>query len=324
LETAWGKTLSTSDAIEESASSSQKISIGIIVHNEEKNIINLLRSISEQRTSGLFIDEIMVVSSGSDDRTDRLVEEYMDQDPRVRLIIQDRPEGKASGINEFLKTSKSEIVVVSSGDVIFNEETLQNLVSPLVGDRRVGLTSARPVPINDINTFMGTVASVHWRLHYLLKRHGETIAFRRTLVNHMPDGVSADEAYAEATVRKQSFKTTQVADSLVFNKGSESITEFLSQIRRHYVGHLIIKNNYSYAVSSMTMTGLSRVAVELFHCLRRNPRKVHHIIGYVFLETTGRLLGIWDFYAKKENYRKWGAARTTKNLDKNTNELPAS
>jgi glycosyltransferase involved in cell wall biosynthesis len=324
LETGWGETTGTSDAIGISARPSSRISVGVIVHNEDKNIMNLLHSISAQRTTGLVIDEIIVVSSGSDDRTDRLVEEYMNHDRRVRLVVQDKPEGKASGINEFLKTSKSEIVVVSSGDVIFDEETLQNLVSTLVRDRRVGLTSVRPVPTNDPNTFMGTVAGIHWRLHYLLKRHGETIAFRRTLVNQMPDGVSADEAYVEAIVRKHSFRTTQVVDSLVFNKGSESIMEFLTQIRRHYAGHLFIKNSYSYAVSSMTMTGLSRVAVELFQCLRRNPRLAHHIIAYVFLEATGRLLGIWDFYARKEHYRKWSAAKTTKILEKNSIALSAT
>lgn len=317
LGTAWGETSSTSNAIGISARSASRISVGVIVRNEEKNIMNLLQSISGQRMTELVIDEIIVVSSGSDDRTNRLVEEYMNHDRRVRLIVQDKPEGKVSGINEFLKMSISEIVVVSSGDVIFGEETLQNLVSPLVRDQRIGLTSARPVPTNDASTFMGTVASIHWRLHHLLERHGETIAFRRTLVNQIPDEVSADEAYIEAIVHKYSFKTTQPVDSLVFNKGSESIMEFLSQIRRHYAGHLFIKNSYSYAVSSMTMKGVARVTTELVQCLRRNPRMVHHTIGYVFLEATGRLLGIWDFYVRKEHYRKWSAAKTTKSLDKN-------
>jgi hypothetical protein len=164
---------------------------------------------------------------------------------------------------------------------------------------------------------MGTVASLHWRLHGLLGRHGETIAFRRSLVGQIPDGVSADEAYVEAIVHKRYFGTTQPVDSLVFNKGSESIVEFLSQIRRHYAGHLFIKNNYSYAVSSMRMEGMARVIAELLQCLRRNPRMIHHMIGYVFLEATGRLLGIWDFYVRKEHYRKWSAAKTTKILNKN-------
>lgn len=313
----WGGSSNVQDATKLFGLSMPKVSVGVIVHNEEKNILDLLRSVSEQKSSGLVIDEVIVVSSGSGDKTNEFVLKYMQKDNKVRLIVQDSAEGKSSGINEFLKASKNEIIVISSGDVIFNEMTLQNLVSPLVQDQRVGLCSARPVPVNDSDSFMGTVVQIHWRLHHVLERHGETIAFRKSLVNHIPDEVSADEAYIEAIVRAKAFKTVLVSDSLVFNKGSENIAEFLSQIRRHYAGHLFIKAKASYLVSSMTIEGSAKIVKELLKCLFENASKLHHIMGYVLLEGSGRLLGIWDFYVRRKHYRIWSAARTTKILNKN-------
>jgi hypothetical protein len=239
------------------------------------------------------------------------------KDKRVRLVVQNEAGGKASAINEFLKISKSDIVVISSGDVVFNEKTLQNLISPLIKDEKIGLSSAQPIPINDAHSFMGTVADIHWRLHRLLERHGETIAFRKSLVSHIPDEVSADEAYVEAIVRRKAFRTVQASDSFIFNKGSESILEFLNQIRRHYAGHLFIKTKVSYAVSSMAVEGSMRIVKELLKYLRESPRKLNHVIGYVLLEGLGRVLGIWDFYIRRKHYRVWSAAKTTKILDKN-------
>jgi biofilm PGA synthesis N-glycosyltransferase PgaC len=294
-----------------------KVSIGVIVRNEEKNILNLLQSLSIQELYDFVIDEIIVVSSGSKDETDRLVCKYGKKNSKVRLVVQDIAKGKASGINEFLKKSKNEIVIISSGDVIFSEKTIQNLVSPLIGDDKIGLTSARPVPINDSHSFMGTVAEIHWMLHHVLERHGETIAFRKSLVRHIPPGVSADEAYVEAVVRKRSFKVAHVCNSLVFNKGSESIAEFLTQIRRHYAGHLHIKTNESYLVSSLTVEGSAKIMKGLLGYLLENPRKVGDVVGYTILEGLGRILGIWDFYVRKRRYTVWSVATTTKNLNKN-------
>jgi hypothetical protein len=40
------------------------------------------------------------------------------------------------------------------------------------------------------------------------------------------------------------------------------------------------------------------------------------VMGYVVLEATGRPLGFCGFYIRRENYRVWKAAETTKILNK--------
>ncbi|MFP3985706.1 MAG: glycosyltransferase, partial [Candidatus Bathyarchaeia archaeon] len=260
------------------------VSVGIIVYNEGKNILDLLQSVSEQKLQKALIDEVIVVSSGSTDKTNEHVLEYSKRNGKVRLIAQAKREGKALAINIFLKNSRNEIVLVSGGDVIFAAETVENLISPLIRDERVGMSSARPVPVNDTHSFTGFVSRMHWRLHFLLGRHGETIAFRKDLVKHIPMEVSADEAYVEAAVSRQGFKTVQLDNSVVFNKGSETITEFIEQIRRHYAGHLFIKSKFHYVVASMRFEGLIKVAKELVKYSCEHPAKLIYALGYVILE----------------------------------------
>ncbi len=292
------------------------VSVGVIVRNEEKNIVSLLKSISCQILDDTAVDEVIVVSSGSVDRTNELVFEYSTKDSRVSLITQVRREGKAVGIDEFLRRSQNEIVIVTSGDVIFDESAVQNLIYPFAKNRRVGMTSAKIFPLNSAETFMGFVALIHWRLHNVLERHGETIAFRKNLAPNIPAEISADEAYFEAVVYGKGFQIIQAGKALVFNKGSETIPEFLGQLRRHYAGHLFIKNRFSYVVSSMTSEGIAKVAGELLKYMRENPRKISHMAACVILEIAGRFLGMWDLYFRKERHNLWTAAQTTKDLNK--------
>jgi len=291
------------------------IDMGVMAYNEEKNIVNLLQSICDQKLENVAIDTITVVSSGSTDKTNDLVKEFCKKDKRIRLLIQQKREGKASAINVFLKEVKNDVVVISSADVILDENAVERLIFPLVADEHVGMTSVNPVPINDSNSFMGFVSNMHFILHNLLNRHGETTALKKNLVRRMPE-IATDEAYVEAVVQKTGHKAVHVSTAVVYNKGPETISDFLKQVRRHYVGHLFLKNKLGYLISSMSVTGMKNVAKELIKCSIRNPLKIHYIAGYFILEIVGRILGVWDYYLKREKHAIWDIAKTTKSLKK--------
>jgi glycosyltransferase involved in cell wall biosynthesis len=292
------------------------VDVGIIVYNEEKNIIKLLESLSNQKLKNCVIDKIFVVSSGSTDKTNELVLKYKEKDNRVYLLTQNKRQGKPSAINEFLKNSKKDIVVISSGDLIFSPEALENLIAPF-RDKTVGMTSAFPVPINENKGFMGFVANMHWKMHNLLNRHGESISFRKNLVKYIPCAIVADEAYVESVVKKKENKVVHVKDAVVFNKGPETIPEFLKQTRRHFFGHLQLKFELHYSVSSMTKKGINNILKELVMRLVTNSREIPYCLGYLFLETLGRILGTFDFVFGKRNYVLWEIAQSTKSLKVN-------
>src|SRR6266849_2930694 len=129
-------------------------SVGIMAHNEEANIGRTIRAVLEQQGRSVHIVEVIVVASGCTDRTIPIVAEIVLQEPRVRLCIQEKREGKASAINLFLKQASSPIVVLIGADIIPEDSALEYLCAPFK-DPTIGMVRGRPVPVNDAATVMG-------------------------------------------------------------------------------------------------------------------------------------------------------------------------
>ncbi|MCD6101917.1 MAG: glycosyltransferase, partial [Candidatus Cloacimonetes bacterium] len=93
-----------------------KCSLGIFAYNEEKNIGQLLNAIENQDLNQVSIEEVIVVSSNSTDRTDDIVREFARKNSKIRLIVQPERKGKSSAINLFLNEAKGDIFVIESAD----------------------------------------------------------------------------------------------------------------------------------------------------------------------------------------------------------------
>jgi len=78
------------------------ISIGIMAFNEEKNIGRLLKVLLSQELKKVKIEEIIVVSDGSTDKTDEIVRKFMKENKIVKLITRNKRMGKALAINRFI------------------------------------------------------------------------------------------------------------------------------------------------------------------------------------------------------------------------------
>jgi len=69
---------------------------------------------------------VLVVSDTSDDRTDEIVQQYPND--RVRLMRIEGRKGKTYGISQVVPEIKSEIIVFSDANAIYNKDTLRHLV----------------------------------------------------------------------------------------------------------------------------------------------------------------------------------------------------
>lgn len=290
-------------------------SIGITAHNEEANIGKLLQRILEQRFDTVELTEIIVVISGCTDNTEGVVRHWMTRDPRVQLFIQERREGKASAINLFIRHATEKILILSSADLLPEHDALEKLVAPLA-DPDIGMTSCRPVPVNDKNTFMGFGVHLLWELHHHMNasggfKAGEMTAFRKVF-ERIPYHTAVDEASAEPLVRGQGYKVRYVPDAIVYNKGAEHVNDFLRQRRRIYAGHLDVKDMLGYSVS--TMSGGKILSLLLRH-LDWHPRQFVWTWAIVGLEIYGRFLGWRDYKTGRKNHTVWEIAKSTKELN---------
>jgi len=288
--------------------------VGIFAHNEEANIGNLLQTMLDQELETVEIREIIVVSSGSVDRTEDIVREYMSRDSRLHLLVQEKRLGKASAINLFLRHQEERILVICSADLQPDLSALEKLVAPFV-DPDVGMTSSRPVPVNDPDEFMGFAAHLLWDLHHEINasggfKAGEMIAFIK-IFERIPYNTSVDEASIEPVIRGQGYKVRYVPDAIVFNKGPETVEDFLRQRRRIYSGHLDIKTLLGYSVSTM---GGIQVLKLLLRNLDWRPKQFVWTWCVVALEVYGRYLG-WRDYKNRRAHTVWEVAKTTKELN---------
>jgi biofilm PGA synthesis N-glycosyltransferase PgaC len=287
------------------------ISIGVCVYNEERNIGSLLNSLLNQKTTQ-HINEIIVVSSACSDKTNAIIEtEFLKFYPKVVLLKQEKREGKASAVNLFLEHANGDIVVVESGDTIPTDDTIENLIEPFKNPK-IGMVGGRPIPVNDPNTFMGFTVHLLWDLHHKLAlKHpklGELVAFRENLIKKIPIDTAVDEAFIEALINEKGYELKYVPSAIVYNKGPETISDFLKQRRRIFAGHIHLKKIKRYTPSSMKINILKLT----FEVIKLNPKEILWLFGAMFLEFYGRLLGSYDFFIKNKNPFIWDIANTTK------------
>lgn len=290
------------------------LSIGIMAYNEEANIGSLLQSVSSQKFSHGELLEIIVVTSGCTDKTEYIVMDHMRQDKRIQLLRQPTREGKASAINLFLSAATGDILILESGDTIPDEGSLDKLIAPF-SDASVGMTGAHPVPVNQMDTFIGFAVHLMWRLHHeialLSPKMGELVAFRR-FVREIPVQTAVDEASIEAIVRNDGYKLWYVQDAIVRNKGPQNIADFIKQRRRIAAGHRALSKKEHYKVSTSSPLIIAKVLLEEHSWKLRDTIWT---LGAIGLELLSRVLGYYDLCFKKKVPYIWDIAYSTKRLD---------
>jgi biofilm PGA synthesis N-glycosyltransferase PgaC len=290
--------------------------MGIMAHDEEANIGQLLAAVVAQRTASAELTEIIVIASGCTDRTEDIVRAWGARDSRVRLLSQPQREGKAAAINLFLAHAREQVCVLCSADLLPEPDTIEQVVAPFAAPD-LAMTTCRPVPVNDPGTFMGFAAHLLWNLHHRINQRrfkaGELIAFRRVFTS-IPRLSAVDEASIESLIRGQGRCVRYIEKAVTYNRGPDTVHDFLCQRRRIYAGHLALRDGVGYRVS--TLSSFKILALMVRH-LDWRPRAFLWTWTIAALEAYGRLLGRIDYH-RQVDHSVWTVATTTKRLGRVT------
>jgi len=298
-----------------------KCSIGITAHNEEANMAQILQAMLDQRLLQVDISEIIVVASGCTDRTEDIVRQYQEIDPRIKLFSQEKREGKTSAINVFLANAQEAICVLESGDTVPHEDAIENMVRMFV-DPAVGMTGAQKAPVNAPDHVVGLLSHLRLQMEHQLcleiPRLGELIAFRKVF-DAIPPDVAMDEAFVEALVIRRGMQVRYAPDAIVYNMGPETVSDFIKQRRRNHAGHLHLKEKYGYQVSSM---GMGRLIPLALNQIWGAARLVWTLFVLAVLEGYSRMLGWYDYKFHKRTHVVWDIAWTTKAVKREDDSRP--
>lgn len=225
------------------------VSVGVCAFNEEARISSLLRSLLAQEVpSGYDLVEVLVVSSGSTDGTEAIVESLAAADARVRLIRQASREGKASALNCILGIYRGDLLVIANGDARLEPHALAELLHPFREDERVLVACGCPVPENGRGGIHGALQSFLWAIHNRTLRTlsdleaanhccDEFFAMRRGFLGFLPAGLINDGAYVGALAALQGRSVRFCPGALVSVHIPRTLSGLLQQRRRILHGH---------------------------------------------------------------------------------------
>jgi len=138
-------------------SKSKTISILICALNEEKNIGFLLQDVLDQKfdkkfTESFELQNIIVVSDGSTDRTVEIVQDFKKKDARVNIIVNEKRIGKTYSLDKAFKKIETDYVVLFDADVRLKNSTISSLVKPL-NKNNYDLIGGNPIPFKPKSLF---------------------------------------------------------------------------------------------------------------------------------------------------------------------------
>ncbi len=291
------------------------VSIGVCAYNEEKNILDSVRSISAQTLNGFDVVEVIVVSSASTDRTDDIVQEYAKVDPRIRLLRQERRAGKNSAVNLFMAEARGEVLVLLNADNTLAPGSLASLLHPFE-DPAVGMVGGHPIPTNEKNTVTGFAVHMLWDMHHRLSliypKAGELVAFRNPRME-LPTSMQSDEDIIRMELERKDLRTVYAPEAIVHNKGPTTVRDFFKQRTRVNIGEQYMKRIYGYEVPTWNARYLFASYLDF---LRDNRRYLPKILVAMAMEGMARLYATVYVTLDRGDKAVWSQVASTKDVKK--------
>lgn len=138
------------------------VTVMVVAHNEEKVIYNKLENIINLDYPKEKI-EFLIASDNSTDRTNRIVTEFINDNPEynIRLFEVKQRKGKTNAQNEAQKTVNSEILVMTDANSMFNSDSVKELVAAFTSND-ISYVSGRLVYINKNHSDVTNSESTYW------------------------------------------------------------------------------------------------------------------------------------------------------------------
>jgi cellulose synthase/poly-beta-1,6-N-acetylglucosamine synthase-like glycosyltransferase len=142
------------------------VSIIISAYNEEKHIKETIENkLNLEYPKNKF--EIIVVSDGSIDKTDEIVQQL--NGSNILFIRQEPRQGKTAALNMAVTKAKGDIIVFSDANSIYSENALKELVANF-SDNSVGYVTGKMVYVNPDGSIIGDGCSVYMKYENYLRK----------------------------------------------------------------------------------------------------------------------------------------------------------
>ncbi len=292
------------------------ISIGIPAHNEEKNIGNLLNDIMSQKLEHHTLEEILVISDGSTDKTDEIVSSFMNKYDNVSLIIREQRSGKGSALSMMFDIVQSDILILLDADIRLDTGALNSL-EKFFDEKDVGLIAGNPMPYppNDLLNIAEQASFFSWVLLDKIKNismpnlyhsHGRILILYKQLYKNIVDIISlGDDQSIYLSCVNNDLRVKYAQDVKVFYNLPKASKDYLKQNIRFSLAIKEKEKKFGKHFMKKNMANLNNPLI-FFYLFLRYPYKG---LCWTILYTIGKLSVI---VKEQKTSPIWEISKTTK------------
>lgn len=214
----------------------RRVSIVIPVRNGATWVASKIESLLDSNYPAELID-ILIVSDGSTDGTNEIVEQYPDD--RVRLLALP-PGGKATAVSQGLQHVSGEIVVLTDVRQPFDRQAISKLVA-CFADPSVGVVTGELI-IREGFTRAEHNTGLYWRYEKWIRRNlnrvdamlgasGSIYAIRRELAVGIPANILLDDVYLPFTAAFRGYRIYFEDEAKAYDLPTSLRSEFWRKVR---------------------------------------------------------------------------------------------
>ncbi len=223
------------------------VSIGIAAYNAEKNIGHILKSLLEQKEENFIIQEIIVNSDASTDRTIEIAESF--KESKIKALQSTARLGFGGSIKKLLEIATGDIVILLNDDIkILDHAFISKLLPAFDSSEKVGLVCGNPQPLKP-KTFIEKAVTSTSYAYYEIRKHinngnsnyscdGKILALSRDFINSLsfPQDYSTlgcVDAYLYFSCISKNFKFIFVPEAVVYFRNPSTLRDYVKFVSRN-------------------------------------------------------------------------------------------
>lgn len=196
------------------------VSVVIAAKNEEKNIGPRIENLLAQNYPADKF-EILIISDGSKDRTNKIILEFAERQKNstltIRLLAVETSQGKPSALSQGIQCAQGEIIVFADARQQFDSNVIQELVANF-SDPTIGCVSGELLFVRDTDSSIKVEMGLYWKIEKAVRKlesaigsvagaTGAIYAIRKSLYKELPGETLLDDVLTPMNIVLQGYRT---------------------------------------------------------------------------------------------------------------------